>query len=389
MKPASLLLSAGLAAALLVSSGCGAAGSSKTQAAESAPQPQNPLAVTANAELLKQLELGEAFDAPIAPTLSVAGRVEVDERRMARVGAPVTGRIVELGVFEGQPVKKGQVVATLHSTDLSAAQLGFLKALAQEQLAQRAAARARQLLAAEVIGEAELQRRDSELAQCSAEVRTWRDQLRVLGLSREAIERVEKTRAVDSVTPLIAPIDGIVLERKATVGQVVQPADTLLVIADLSSLWLVADVPEQAAGSTRPGKAVSVEIAALDNRRINGRLSYVAATVDPESRTIRARLDVPNPDGLLKPAMLATMTLQDAPRRERVVPTAAVVREGNQEMVFVQTAPGAFLLREVSLGGEFGDKRVLTGGLRAGERIVTNGAFHLNNERKKSALHGE
>jgi len=388
MKLHTRFLCGGLAAATLLLAGCGLNGSVAPKEAEAAPA-ANPLAVTASPELLRQLKLGEAFEAEIAPVLSVAGRVEVDERRVARVGAPVTGRVTELNVLEGQTVKKGQLVATLHSTELSAAQLGYLKALSQEQQAQRAVGRARQLLQAEVIGEAELQRRESELTQASAEVHTWRDQLHVLGLSAASLERLEKSRVVDSVTPLVAPIDGVVLERKAAVGQVLQPADTLLVIADLRELWLVADVPEQAAGTIRAGKAVRAEIAALPGQPVRGRLSYVAATVDPESRTIRVRLDLPNPNGSFKPAMLATVELQDQPRRERVVPSGAVVREGNQEMVFVQTAEREFLLREVTLGGEFGDKRLLAGGLRAGDRIVLDGAFHLNNERKKSALHGE
>ena len=146
--------------------------------------------------------------------------------RVARVGSPVTGRIAELEVQEGQTVHRGQVLAVLHSTELSDSQFGYLRAFSQQQLTQRAAARARQLLQAGVIGDAELQRRDSEFQQASAEVATWRDQLKVLGLTESAIRKLETTRSVNSLYEVAASIDGTVLERKMTVGQVVHPADS-------------------------------------------------------------------------------------------------------------------------------------------------------------------
>src|SRR6185436_7543589 len=114
----------------------------------------------------------------------------------------------------------------------------------------------------------------------------------------------------------------------------------------------------------------------------------VSALVNAETRTIRARMDLPNPNQKYKPSMLATMTVKDPTQMKQVVPMTAVVREGNIEHVFVQIGPSRFLLRPVTLGDQFGNQRVVVDGIRAGERIVTDGAFHLNNERVRLSIQG-
>lgn len=372
-----------IAALAALVTGCG---EQKPSTTPTTPPARDPLAVQTPPGLLERLTLGRVAEAEVRSIIQVAGRVEADETRVARVGSPVTGRIVELEVLEGQTVKRGQVLATLTSTELSAAQLAYLKARSQQVLAESSAARARQLYQADVIGQAELQRRESELLQANAELSGARDQLKVLGMPALAIERLGSTRQVDSSAQVVSSIAGTVLDRTVTAGQVVQPADKVYVVADLSSVWLVADVPEQSAGHLAVGKRVRAEIPALPGRPIEGALSFVSATVNPDTRTVRVRMDVPNPSGEYKPAMLATMLLEGPPALRVVVPSAAIVREDNRDHVFVQTAPDAFVLRRVSLGGEQAGGRVVNEGLRVGEPIVVDGAFHLNNERKRLAL---
>ncbi len=348
----------------------------------------NPMEIEATESLLPRLKIGEASYSQIGASISVAARLEVDETRVARVGSPVMGRIIELDVLEGQQVTAGQLLAVVNSTGLSAAQLAYMKALSQEQLAQRAVARAQQLLDAGVIGTSELRRRETELSQATAEVTGTRDELAVLGLSEEAIARVRDTRTIDSNARVLASRSGTVVQRRVTVGQVIQSADTLAEIADLSSLWLVADVPEQAAGSLVAGQTVEAEIAAMPGHAIHGKLSFVSALVNAETRTIRARMDLPNPNQKYKPSMLATMLMKDPTQRKQGVPLTAVVREGNIEHIFVQTSPNRFLLRPVTLGEQYGNQRAVLDGLRAGERIVVDGAFHLNNERVHLSIQG-
>ncbi|MBK9166811.1 MAG: efflux RND transporter periplasmic adaptor subunit [Bryobacterales bacterium] len=382
----SVIAAAALSGLVLALAGCQA----DTQlAAEQASPPRNPLAITPGEGLLRQVDVGEPRWTMVSGTLRVAGRVEADETRMARVSSPVTGRITELEVVEGQTVRRGELLAVIRSTELADAQFAYLKSLSQQQLASRAVERAQRLLDAGVIGEAEVQRRDAELVQASAELSAARDQLRVLGMPDEARQHLEETRTVNAVSQVLATIDGTVMERPVTLGQVVQPAETIMVLADLSHVWLVADVPEQTAGTLSVGKIVEADIAALPGEVITGKLSFVSAIVNPETRTVRARMDLPNREGKYKPAMLATMTLQDLAERRQVIPVTAIVRESNREHVFVQTAPGTFELRPVELGGEYGNLFVLIEGVRTGESIALDGAFHLNNERKRLALQGD
>lgn len=378
----------GAALVLLLTLGCGAVSKPQPDQTSKTSPTRDPMEITVTPELGKQILVGEPAWSQVAGTLRVAGRVEADETRIARVSAPVTGRITELSVVEGQTVSRGDIVARIHSTQLSGAQSDFLKVVSQRRLAERAVERARRLLEADVIGEAELQRRDAELAQENAELASLRDQLKLLGMSDAALERLETSRTVNSFAQVVATIDGTVMERKVTIGQVVQAAESVCVLADLSNVWLVADVPEQAAGAVDVGKQVEAEVPALPGMKLRGKLTFVSATVNPDTRTVRIRMDVANARRRLKPAMLATMSLMDAAENHRIVPVGAVVRESNQDYIFVQTAGQSYRLRRVSLGMELEGKYVLLEGIQPGEKVVLDGAFHLNNERKRLALQG-
>ena len=345
----------------------------------------DPLRVSVPADFGADIKVTPAGARSVSDTLRVAGKVDFDEYRVSRIGATVTGRVIEINVRLGQQVKVGDALAVINSTELGQAQLDYLKARAQADLQARSVERARQLFAADVIGRAELQRRESELAIASAEQRAAADQLRVLGMSQAAISRLGNNGAINSVTPVVSTVAGTVVERRITQGQVVQPADALYVVADLSEVWVTAEVPEQQAALVRTGQAVDIEVPAL-GARLTGKLIYVADTVNPETRTVTVRSRVSNTERQLKPAMLATMLIQAAAVERIVVPAEAVVREDNADHVFVETAPRSYRLTPVRLGPEGGGQRPVLDGLKAGERIVVAGAFHLNTERKRKEL---
>jgi cobalt-zinc-cadmium efflux system membrane fusion protein len=373
-------------AAMLVS-GCTAAHSSQGSA-ELKPAAKDPLEITPPPALKARLKVGQPPVDSVAGVMEVPGRVQANEMRLARVSSTVTGRITELLVSEGEVVHNGQVLAKLYSTDLSAQQFAFLKSLSAKLVAERAVARANQLLAAEVIGAAELQRREAELAQINAELASARDQLRLLGVSPEEIALLEEKRTVNPEARIVASADGTLMERKVTIGQLVQPTEPAFVISDLAQLWLVADVPEQNAGGLRAGKSVEAEVAALPGHTIRGGLSFVNPIVTADTRTVRARMDLPNPSGLYKPAMLATMRMRDEPQPRTLIPQTAVVREDGGEFVFVGDPKGSFHMRKVALGADFNGRRVLVEGLARDEVIVLDGAFHLNNERRRALTQG-
>ena len=366
-----------------------AAGGCKKKAQDPAPKvEQDSTMITVTPVLAQQLKIGEPQVQDVAGSLQVAARIDTDASRIARIGSPVAGRIIKLLVLEGQYVHQGSALATLHSTDLSDTQFSFVKAYSQEKLAEQATQRAEQLVKADVIGRAEMERRHAELLQASTEADALRTQLRNLGMSDAAIRKLEGTRQLNADYPILSTINGTVLERKVTIGQIVQPAEIAFMVADLSNVWVIADVPEESSGHLHKGMDVIVKVPALPDQDIRGKLSYVSPIVDPVTRTVQVRMDLPNPRGIFKPAMLAGMTFLDATERKTTIPSTAVVREENKDYVFIEIEPTKFMLREVSLGMENGDDRVLESGVSPGEKIVLDGAFHLNNQRKQNAIKG-
>lgn len=276
----------------------------------------------------------------------------------------------------------------LHSNALSDTQFSFIKAYTQENLARQSTERAKQLVQSDVIGSAELEKRQAELLQTSAEVSALDAQLRGLGMTDAAITSLENSRKINSDYPITASISGTVVERKVTIGQVVQPADEAFLIADLSNVWLVAEVPEEQSASLYPGKTVFATVPALPHEPVSGKLGFVSPVVNPETRTVQARMDLPNAKGLFKPEMLASMTFESRPQRGLTIPSTAVVREENKDHVFVKAAPDTWRLREVELGPEVADRRLVLKGLGDHDEIVLDGAFHLNNQRKQDMIKG-
>ena len=361
----------------------------KQKSKEAAATAQSdPNEVTVTPALAQNLKFGTPSMSDITGSLRVAAHVETDAQLIAHVGSPVAGRILKLLVFEGQNVKAGTVLAMLHSTNLSDTQFALVKAASQQGLAAAAEKRAEQLVEADVIGRAELERRRAELLQASTEAASYRTQLRGLGMTEGQIHQLETTRKLSADYPIVTPKSGTVLKRDIAIGQVVQPADPAFTIADLSSVWIVANVPEEDAGPLRKGIEVEVEIPALPGKKITGRLSFVSPIVDPATRTVAVRMDVGNPGGLLKPDELASMTFIGQSDSKLTVPNTAVIRDENKDYVFVQIAPERYVLREVNLGEEENDRRVVLDGVEQDERIVTEGAFHLNNQRRQNAIKG-
>lgn len=354
-----------------------------------APVPADPMLVQAGASLTSHLRVADVGTAEVSEVLRVPGNIDFDEQYLARIGASVTGRVASVDAVVGQTVHKGQVLGTLNSSELSQAQLAYLKAHSQLALHKRAAERAKLLFESDVIGSAEVQRRDSEYQISQAEARAAADQLRLLGFSTSTLERLAHHGKIAAVTPVLSTLNGVVVERHVVQGQVVEPAATLFSVADLSRLWAVAEVPERQAGHVAVGQVVRIEVSALGSEPLEARISFVSQTVNPATRTVLVRCELPNRDGRLKPEMLATMLIAARPEARTVVPAAAVVRENNIDHVFTVLADGRYRLTRVQLGPEEGGRHVVLSGLKPGQRIVVAGAFHLNNERNRVALEGK
>ena len=340
----------------------------------------------ASPALLKLLSIEDVKSSEIRDSLALSARIELDQAKVARIGATVTGRVTDIDAMLGQAVKKGERLALLNSTELGKAQSDYLKASSQVNLRRVTVKRAERLMDSGVLSEAELQERQAVLTEADVDLRAATDQLRVMGMSEADLKRLASQRNIHSFSPVTTSIEGVVIERNIAIGQVVQPTDSLYTVADLSKLWLVAEVPEQQAHWAREGDQVKAEVPALPELEVSGKLIYVADMVNPETRTVTVRMALANPDRLFKPQMLARLKISKPGSQALVIPSQAVVRENDQDYVFVETAPSQFQLRSVRLGREENHQRALLSGLKAGERIVTNGAFHLNNERLRSTL---
>ena len=361
---------------LLLISGC-----KKSQPTAASQTAQDPNLVMANESLLAQIKISVVSQGDVSDILRVAGQIDFDEQALTRIGASVTGRVTQINAQLGNEVKKGDTLALINSSELSNSQLAYLKARSEKEFHRRTVQRAKTLFEADVISAAELQRRESEYEVASAQTRAAQDQLRVLGVNLKAMEELATTGSIDSVASVMATIKGVVVERKVTTGQVVQPADVLFTVADLSRVWAVAQVPEQQVAQVKVGQSVRIEVPALQNEQLLGKLIYVGQTVNPETRTVLVRTELDNTSGRLKPSMLASMLIESTPKKQLVIPTSAVVREQDADYVFVQEKPGVFRLKPVRLTSEHNGQRVVLDGLSQGVKIVSDGAFHLNNHR--------
>jgi cobalt-zinc-cadmium efflux system membrane fusion protein len=353
-----------------------------------APPQADPMRISVDATLSQRLSVEDVATRSVAETIRIPGRFEVNDYRTSRIGAPITGRVTGIDVMVGQQVNQGQVLAELSSPELAQAQLAFLRAHAQVNLLTRAVERAQLLLAADVIGAAELQRRQSEMQIAQAEKRAASDQLLALGLSRSRLQTLETTGEIQSKTAVSAPLSGTVIERKAATGQMVSPSDVLFLVSDLRQLWATAEVPEQDAQFVQAGQQVLVEVPALGNAKIAGKVAVVADVVDPATRTVRVLVDVDNRERRLKPSMLITMLIEGRVASVQVIPESAVVRDNDLDHVFLQVAVDTFRLTQVDLGLSREGKRTLLRPLPDGARIVADGAFHLNNVRMQRLSEG-
>ena len=367
---------------LLMLAGCGRGKSTPTSTSERS----DPTSVRISSDMERNFKVEPVAIESLDSTQEITGRIEANDQWVTRIGASVTGRVTDVLVDIGHRVKSGQVLAHLSSPELTQAQLNYLRANAATTMAERAVDRARQLIQADVIGFAELQRRESELSIARAEWRAAADQLRLLGFSEAVIELLREKGQLSSVTTITATRSGVVVERKISAGQVAQPGDPLFTVADLSSVWVVGALPEQAAASVQLDQAVDIEVPALGSRNFSGKVVFVSDTIHPETRTLTVRTQVDNPKGMLKPQMLATLRITGQSVQQLAIPEAAVVRENDRDHVFVQTAPGQFKLTPVSLGVGSRGLRAVQSGLTQGTPIVVEGAFHMNNERKRAEL---
>jgi cobalt-zinc-cadmium efflux system membrane fusion protein len=318
--------------------------------------------------------------------------VQPDQRAMADITTLVRGRVVDVYADLGQQVEANALLAILYSSDLGLAQSAYLKARAKLHVAEQAYERAKFLLEEKVIGEAEAQRRQAELLSMQAEARESRDRLKLLGMNEDQFLRLGRSQDIQSHVPIVAPFAGRIIGRNLTRGEVVETTEKLFIIADLSEVWVLANIPEKDIAFVHAihasgGRQAEVKINAYPKEVMMGTITYVGDVLDPATRTMQLRLELPNPDGRLKPEMFATIRLSSEPQPDQLaVPDAALQQDQGRTFVFVQRDADTYEAREVQVGESNGSFTTILGGLSEGDPVVTHGAFLLKSELLKKQI---
>jgi len=314
------------------------------------------------------------------------GVVRPNENALANITTLVRGRVAEVHADLGQMVKANQLLVVLHSGDLGLAQSAYLKARARRHVAEQAYERAQFLYQEKVIGQAEAQRREGEMIGIRAETQEAREGLRLLGMGDKEIGILERTQTIRSQVSIVAPFAGRVITRDLTKGELVETTHKLFAVADLSTVWVVANVSEKDVSYVQRATAVAnqpveVFVTAYPDEVFQGTVSYVGDVLDPATRTMQVRLILENSKGHLKPEMFATIRVSSEPVADvLVVPEAAVQHDRDRSFVFVQKEPGVFESRTIKIGEKNGTSAEVLEGLQEGEMVVKEGAFTLKSE---------
>jgi cobalt-zinc-cadmium efflux system membrane fusion protein len=316
-----------------------------------------------------------------ADAITVTATIRPNQDRIARVAPRVEGRIVQVTANLGAQVKAGQALAMLDSLAIGEAQSALLQAQSSQRVAQADFKRAESLVADEIIPQRDFLRAKAELEKASGELRSAQNRLRLLGGSARS------DGAANSTFALTSPLAGTVIQKKAIVGELGTPSDALFTVADLSKVWIEANLTEDTLSKVRVGSAATVTVTAYPGERFAGRVTYLASLLDKDSRTVPARIEVENKDGRLKPEMFATATIETngAKREVLSVPDAAILLLQGQPTIFVQEH-GGYEPRAIEPGDKLSGRTVIKSGVAAGEKVVTAGAYALKARLLKSQI---
>jgi len=335
-----------------------------------------------------QLELAPVAQGQILSHRQFPATVQANQNELAEVTTLIRGRVLKVRVDVGQDVKKGALLATLHSVDLGVAEGDYLKAGARLHEAELAHLRAKELYENKAISLAELLRREAVMKTARTEVREAQNRLELLGVPREEIARLDREHTIKADVSLRAPFDGRVITRNLTQGEVVETEQKLFTVANLTDVWVIGNVPEKDVRFIRKDRKVDVILAAYPHAIFTGTITYIGDTLDPATRTMTLRVTVPNPDRLLKPEMFAIVRVYTASSPDALSLPLAAIQDGpvGNKMVFVRRELGVFETRAVTLGNEEGDVVRVLEGVKAGEQVVTKGSFALKSQMERHKI---
>lgn len=314
------------------------------------------------------VETTQVHHQPVAGQLVLPARVVAIPTEMVHIYPLISGRVLSLRILPGQQVRKGETIGTLQSSDAAQARSDFEKAKIEADRADLQLARAKELLAHDVMAQRDYDDLKALDQGDHAELERARQALHLLGFS--------ETDTSD-VVPITAPISGVVLDVGTGPGELQRSLDNataIATIANIESVWIVGDLYPRDQASVHAGQTAAITINGYPDLTLHGAISNISDAVDPTSLTLKARVVLPNPGYRLKPSMYANMTITGHQRNVIVVPATAVIRNGQSTFVFVEASAGKYVRRDVTLGETHPDSDEVVQGLNDGDSVVVTGA---------------
>jgi len=338
--------------------------------------------VSLDPKMLAAIRIEAVVEREIADVFAVAGKVQFDEERVARIVVPLGGQVIDLRVKVGDAVRRGDALCAINSREAAASVGEYIEARKDVELAEKTAAMTEDLFAHEAASRIAMQQAQSDLAKARSRAARTEESLRVLGLNPR-----DDLAEFNGRLPITAPLTGIVIDRRVTAGQFVQSDGTpIMTIADLSTVWVVGDVFERDLQRVSPGQTASITTAAYPGETFHGRVNYISDSIDAATRTAKVRVSVANPGGRLKPEMFASVSLDlEAHNRVMLVPADAVFTEDGRAFVYTEVGSGTFARRAVDVSQSEGPLRRVLAGLRPGDRVVVDGALLLRQREQRRA----
>ncbi len=300
--------------------------------------------------------------------------------------SPLTDGVVQkVHVNLGDSVQSGQILAELASSEIANAKSAFLKALEQERLKKLTFERESDLAKKNITAKQDFQQAEAEYQVAQTETRTTRQQLVNFGLSDNDIESVISQRSNSAILKVRSPFQGTVVDQHAVLGEAIQTGEDLFQIVDLSTMWMELSIPESQISSLQIGETIRVDFSTLPGQNFEGKLTWISPRIDENTRMMKARAAVPNPDGILKQGLFGQARLLRASNEKQVlIPSEAVQQIDGRNFVFVKSANDLFELRYVLPGNRSQTQMEITEGLSAQDEIVIRNSFVLKSEFLKS-----
>jgi cobalt-zinc-cadmium efflux system membrane fusion protein len=314
---------------------------------------------------------------------SAVGSIDFNEDMTVQVFTPYQGKIVDLFGKVGDEVKKGQTLFTIDSPDLLAAEANLISAAGVLELTTKALERFKILYETRAIAQVVLEQSVSDQQTAEGALRTARDAVRIFGKTDAEVDQIIKNRKADPTLIVPSPITGRITARNGQPGLLVQPGNApgVYSVADISTMWMLANVAESDVSSIYVGQEVKVSLLSFPGKLFEGRISTVTSMVDPNSHRMLVRSDIDDPQHQLRSGMFATFMIRTGdPVRSPAVPLSGLVREGDgTNTVWVTTDRRRFTQRTVTVGNRKDGFRQILSGLKPGELVATDGAIFLSN----------